>query len=107
LARHAGSIAVGLHELDILARTGSSDFHEHVAIVIWQQSDSQSEKHNGVSLQDFSVQKTNSMILLGGHGKKRRFYRVSCRTRVISSNQLVFGCSCCKWPIPTKATIVG
>ena len=82
LARHARSIAVGLHELDILARTGSGDLYKHVAIVIRQQNDSQSEKHDSVSLQDFSVQKSNPMILLGGHGKKRRFYGANCRTRV-------------------------
>ena len=53
--------------------------------LIRQQNDSQSEKHDGVSLQDFSVQKDNPIILLGGHGKKRRFYGANCRTRVCKS----------------------
>ncbi len=75
LARHARSIAVGLHELDILARTGSGNLYEHVAIVIRQQNDSKSEKHDGVSLQDFSVQKDNPMILLGAMVKNDGFMR--------------------------------
>ena len=60
-----------------------TDVREDVAIIIRQQNDSQSEKHDGVSLQDFSGIKLNPVILLGGHGKKRRFYGANCRTQVV------------------------
>jgi hypothetical protein len=80
LARHPGGVPVGLDELDVLARAGRGDLHEHVATVSTYCHD-----RNRILGQTCHYNKSSAArqppVFIGTEAPIMRLAREKCRTR--------------------------